>query len=263
MDESKDTPCGLGPTETVSITVFVAPLITETLAEILFVTYTYPLDESKATPLGDETAVMVSTTVLVAPLITETLLEFLFVTYTYPLDESKVANSNPKSNSVSVINGTTNTVVTTVSAGVRPYGVAFDSSNGFVYVTNLGSGSVSILSAIIHSVSKYTVTFTESGLQSGTSWYVNLSNSIDSGAITGSSYTFSLANGTYSYAVSNVSGYSVSPYSGSIVVNGTSVSKAVNYTVASPNTELYNIIGATAAVAAIGSVVVVMIRKRK
>ena len=49
-------------------------------------------------------------------------------------------------------------------------------------------------------IAHYSVTFTESGLLSGT-WYVNLSNGMKSGAITGSSYSFELTYGTYSYSI--------------------------------------------------------------
>ncbi|MCL5731661.1 MAG: hypothetical protein M1605_06095, partial [Candidatus Thermoplasmatota archaeon] len=105
---------------------------------------------------------------------------------------------------------------------------------------------------------------------SGTSWYVNLSNGVDSGAITSSSYSFSLTNGTYSYTISNVSGYSVSTSSGSISLNGASVSRTVTFAPikksSSPSgissTELYGIIGAMVAVAVIGTALAIM-RKRR
>jgi hypothetical protein len=77
---------------------------------------------------------------------------------------------------------------------------------------------------------KYTVTFTESSLPSGTTWYVNLSNGMDSGAITGTSYSFSLANGTYSYTIATSDKtYEPSPFSGSFTVNGAPVSKSVSF----------------------------------
>ena len=76
----------------------------------------------------------------------------------------------------------------------------------------------------------YTVTFTETGLPSGTTWYVNLSNGMDSGAITGTSYSFSLANGTYSYTIATSDKtYEPSPSSGPFTVNGASVSKSVSF----------------------------------
>ena len=259
------------------------------------------------------------------------------------------------SNSVSVINGTTNSVIKTISVGSEPDAVAYDPSNDYVYVANYGSGTISIISTSSASSNKYAVTFTESGLPSGTSWsltfngimqssttstitfsepngsysytvgsvsgytsstssgsltvsgsnisktitftpvqvkitnykvtftetglpsgttwYVNLSNGIDSGAITGTSYSFSLTNGTYSYTTSNVSGYSVMPSSGSISVNGSSISKTITYKATSTppgktspsgisSTEIYGVIGAVIAVAAIGAGITVY-RKRR
>ena len=53
--------------------------------------------------------------------------------------------TNSGSNSVSVINGATDSVITSIPVGSEPYGVTFDSSNGYIYVTNYGSNSVSVI----------------------------------------------------------------------------------------------------------------------
>ena len=96
------------------------------------------------------------------------------------------------------------------------------SFNAVVTSTNIPEGNSSL--------SNYGTTFTESGLPAGTEWYVNLSNGIDSGAITGSSYSFSLNNGTYSYTIATADKtYGPSPSSGSFTVNGKSVSKSVSF----------------------------------
>ena len=145
------------------------------------------------------------------------------------------------SNSVSVINGTTNSVIKTISVGSEPDAVAYDPSNDYVYVANYNSGTISIISTSSASSNKYAVTFTETGLPSGTTWYVNLSNGVDSGAITGTSYTFSLTNGTYPYTVSNVSGYSVSPSSGSITVTGKSFNQAITFTPTTKSVSKYTV----------------------
>ena len=179
--------------------------------------------------------------------------------------------TNYNSNSISVINGSSNTVLYTITVGSGPSGVSFDSGNGYVYVANAVSGSISII-ATAKELAKYPVTFTESGLPSGTTWYVNLSNG-QSFSSTTSAISFSEPNGSYSYTVSNVSGYSVSPSSGSIAVSGSSISKTITYTSTSappgktpssgiPNLELYGIIGAVIAIAAIGAGIV-LYRKRK
>jgi len=45
-----------------------------------------------------------------------------------------------------VINGATNKVIATIPVGIWPKGIAYDPSNGYIYVTNYGSGTVSIIS---------------------------------------------------------------------------------------------------------------------
>ena len=112
----------------------------------------------------------------------------------------------------------------------------------------------------------YTATFTESGLPSGTTWYVNLSNG-QSFKSTTSTISFNEPNGTYSYTIGNASGYTVSPSSGSLNVSGSNATKAITFTVASTpsklsSTELCGIIGAVAAVAVIGTALAIM-RKRR
>jgi len=136
--------------------------------------------------------------------------------------------TNFNSNDVSVINGATNEVIANISVGSYPYGVALDSANGYIYVTNSYSGSVSIISTSPQVIKKYTVTFTESGLPSGTSWSVTFNGTTESSST--NTITFSEPNGTYSYSIAAVSGYKVSPSSGSITVNGKNVNQAITFT---------------------------------
>src|SRR2546426_1100541 len=51
--------------------------------------------------------------------------------------------TNFDSNTVSVINGTS--VVATIPVGNIPYGVAYDSGNGYIYVANINSNNVSVI----------------------------------------------------------------------------------------------------------------------
>ncbi|MEM0139088.1 MAG: thermopsin [Ferroplasma sp.] len=77
---------------------------------------------------------------------------------------------------------------------------------------------------------KYSVIFTETGLPSGTTWYVNITDGPDSGAITGTSYSFSLTNGTYSYTIATSDHtYKPSSYHGSFTVNDVAVSQSVAF----------------------------------
>ena len=121
---------------------------------------------------------------------------------------------------------------------------------------------------------KYTVTFTESGLSSGTSWSVTLNGTTLSS--TTSTITFSEPNGTYSYTIGNVPGYNISKSSDSITASGKNVTQSITFSsvpsttpppkkpsTPTSNIDLYIIIGAVAAVAVVGAVVTIMIRKRK
>lgn len=60
----------------------------------------------------------------------------------YDSSNGNVYVVNTASNDVSVINATTNTVLTNISVGYHPSAVAFDSLNGNIYVTNFGNVSV-------------------------------------------------------------------------------------------------------------------------
>jgi YVTN family beta-propeller protein len=53
--------------------------------------------------------------------------------------------TNSLSDSVSVIDGSTNAVLTTVPVGSYPSAIAFDSSNGMLYVCNQSSNTVSVI----------------------------------------------------------------------------------------------------------------------
>ncbi len=61
-------------------TLFVVPLITDTLSEHQLSTYTFPLVESTDISFGNDPTVMLFTTLLVVPLITDTLLDLSFET---------------------------------------------------------------------------------------------------------------------------------------------------------------------------------------
>jgi len=80
----------------------------------------------------------------------------------------------------------------------------------------------------------YTVTFTESGLPSGTSWSITLNGTTESS--TSNIITFNEPNGTYTYSVAAISGYSSSPSSGSLTVNGANVNEAITFTPVSVKT---------------------------
>jgi len=108
-----------------------------------------------------------------------------------------------------------------------------------IYAPNLASGSFtvngSILSkSILFSEVLYTVLFSESGLPSGASWYVNITErngtTYLSGPISGSSYLFSLTNGSYTYTIASANRiYSPSIISSSLTVNGNPYTESIAF----------------------------------
>src|SRR5208282_5295214 len=95
-----------------------------------------------------------------------------------------------------VLNGTFGRVVGSLSVGGEPSGVTFDTSNGFVYVTNFGSRTLSVIdpSYLPPPPRAYPVTFEEVGLAAGTRWSVTLDGVAN--ASTDRSIGFSETNGT-------------------------------------------------------------------
>ncbi|MHB8361419.1 MAG: hypothetical protein ACYDAO_07225 [Thermoplasmataceae archaeon] len=74
----------------------------------------------------------------------------------------------------------------------------------------------------------FPVVFTESGLPSGTSWSIALNGYITSSST--STVIFNVSNGTYSYTIGSVSGYTVAPSSGNVTVNGQTFNQAITFT---------------------------------
>jgi|GEM_PF-2321781 len=110
------------------------------------------------------------------------------------------------------------------------------------YAPSPSSGSFTVNGAnvnisITFTLMTYNVTFTESGLPAGTFWSVTLNGNTESS--TTNTITFNEVNGTYSFTVGSVSGYTVSPSSGTITVKGANVNQAITFT--SVTTSLYTI----------------------
>ena len=66
---------------------------------------------------------------------------------------------------MSVLNDTSDSVIATLAVGTAPEESAVDSGNGNVYEVNSAQGTVSIIAPT--TISRYLVTFTESGLPGG------------------------------------------------------------------------------------------------
>ncbi|MEM0159836.1 MAG: hypothetical protein QW393_03715 [Candidatus Micrarchaeaceae archaeon] len=128
-------------------------------------------------------------------------------------------SSTSTSLSFSAPNGTDSYTVATVNKIYYPT----PSSSSFTV-----SGS-SLSETVSFSEITYSVTFTETGLPSGTTWYVNLTG-IGSYSSATSSLTFKDPNGTYDYTLSdNNNAYAPSPSSGSFTINGANLGVSVTF----------------------------------
>jgi len=63
----------------------------------------------------------------------------------YDSAKGEIFVANIGDNTVSIIDDTTNTVITTIPVGLRAFGVAYDSVKGEIFVTNQGDNTVSII----------------------------------------------------------------------------------------------------------------------
>ena len=105
-------------------------------------------------------------------------------------------------------------------------GYTADPSSGTVTVNGANVTQVITFTAIPPGT--YAVTFTETGLPVGAAWSITLNETTQSSAA--STITFTEPNGTYSYMVGAVGGYTASPSSGTVTVNGAAVPESVAFT---------------------------------
>ena len=166
------------------------------------------------------------------------------------------------STSISVMeqNGTYSYSVSTTNTGYKP------SVPSSTFTVTGSSNSVSVaFTAVTVTLATYTVTFTETGLPSGSTWYLNLSDG-KSLSSRSSTITVTLQNGSYSYAASS-SGYN--NLTGSASVNGHSQTVNLTFskvktptTPSSSNNTLYIAVGIIVAVIIIGVVAFALRRKK-
>ena len=141
-----------------------------------------------------------------------------------------VANSN--SDNVSIIDGATDRVIGSLTVGNVPVQVSVDLATGELYVTNIWSGSLSFITPAAKGCATFAANIYETGLPAGTSWTVSLNGTYLSG--NGTTLSALEPNGTYSFSVGAVAGYSVSPSSGTLTLTGKPVQVNVTF-VASAN----------------------------
>jgi YVTN family beta-propeller protein len=150
-------------------------------------------------------------------------------------------------NTVLVVDGSTNKVVTTIDlpSHSSPVGITYDSYDHNIYVAEQNSSSLTVISSLTNTVvtnldvtgsplfptfipvnnAVYLSNHAVGGIQIISS-YGGKSTVLSS---TGSTINFSEPNGTYSYSVESINGYTVSPQSGSLYVQGLAISQSVTF----------------------------------
>jgi YVTN family beta-propeller protein len=118
-----------------------------------------------------------------------------------------------------ILNQTNGSYVYSVG-GVHGYTPSPVSGNYTVH----GSG---VSETIVFSIVAFSVSFTEKGLTSGSTWSVTLNGLEQSG--TGAITFPGITNGTYTYTVSAIAGYNATPNNGSVTVKGHAVSVAIGF----------------------------------
>ncbi len=90
------------------------------------------------------------------------------------------------------------------------------------------AGTSQVITVAFHS-EEYNVTFNELNLSSGTQWGVLISGSGVQVTNASTSLTFNLTNGTYSFMILTSDNYVSTPASGTLYVNGTSMSESITF----------------------------------
>ena len=139
------------------------------------------------------------------------------------------------------LNGSSKTSTTTTITFPEPNGTySFVVGSVVGYTAYPSSGSVTLSGAPVGvtisftsgTAVTYTVTFTGTGLPSGSSWSVTLGGDMMS-SISGT-IAFTKPNGTYTFSIGTVPGYSASPSSGTLTVNGRAVGVSISFAAVAP-----------------------------
>ncbi len=129
--------------------------------------------------------------------------------------------TQPSTTTTAVIRATNGTYSWSVSAS----GYSAAPASGSLTVSGGPTGEGVTFTAL--PAGQYPVTFTESGLPSGTNWSVTLNGSQMSS--TGTTVVFTEPNGIYPFTAGSVAGYTAKPVSGSVTVSGAAAGEGIAY----------------------------------
>jgi YVTN family beta-propeller protein len=140
---------------------------------------------------------------------------------------------NGGSSNVTIINGSTDHVAGTVPVGSYPFSVAFNPNSSVAYVANERSNNVSVIGPRGALSPEYPVTFTETGLPTGSTWWVNFTDGWRADS-TSASIVLPEPNGSYDFSVQGSDGYSAAPAAGTVNVAGATANVAVSFSHSNP-----------------------------
>ncbi|MHB1741345.1 MAG: ABC transporter substrate-binding protein [Thermoplasmataceae archaeon] len=218
-----------------------------------------PFDEFQISAAGDGQASMASTEVI------SNASSF----YNVSIIESGLKTGSTWSANLGTLSESSSTNTITFSVVNGTYSFLVEKVN-YYNITENATGSVTVngSSRTINVAFVYlahNVSFVETGLSTGTTWNVTLNGVTMSS--NGTTIVFVELNGTYSYTVGNVSGYTISSNAtGSVNVTGKNVTVDVTFTpkVTAPNyTDYYIIAGVVVALVIIGGIAYYVTRGRK
>ena len=210
-----------------------------------------PYDEFEISAKGDGAIALVDTTVTSIKYnvtVTETGLP-TGTTWYVNLTNGASYSSKTSTLTFRAINGTYDYTVATMNKDYAP-------------VTPASSFTVNgkpVSASVTFKAVTYTVTVTETGLKSGDKWSVTLNGKTESSTTT--TIKFTEMNGTYTYTIGSVKGYTVATGS-HVTVNGKNASVSVTYKVTVNYTDDYIIAGIVAAIVVIGLAAFVLTRKK-
>ena len=132
-----------------------------------------------------------------------------------PLDQN-IFLTEYNSGNISVVNASTEFLEGQINVGAEINSITLDSSTGVIYGVSANSNNI----YMVKLSPQYKIDFTETGMNSHISWYVNMEGRPANFSIGQNSESIYLPNGTYSFTVGTSQTYSASPQSGSVVVDG-------------------------------------------
>ena len=139
---------------------------------------------------------------------------------------SELFLTEPSGNNLTTLSVLNSSVLSTLPVGQDPTSETYDFGLGAVFVSNLDGGTLSQVRT--GPVTRYPLTFNESGLPTGTNWSIDLAGAIENS--TNSTIGYSEPNGSYHFSVNKLPSYDPSPAGGTLVVYGAGATVQINYT---------------------------------